>query len=161
MPVFERLAQYLKHASRKFRKFIEKEYTIVRKRYLAGHRIGTTTDHSHRRHCVMRRSEGPSRHQSRAVAEFSGHRMYLGGFECLAKRKRGHNRWQTLGHHRFSRTGRPYKQYIVPTGTGHLEGALHILLSLDFVEIVVETTYRSSELRTGIDLDRCRHIATG
>lgn len=54
MAVFEGLSQYLEDSAGKFWKFIEEEYAVVGKGYLAGHRVGASADHGYGRYGVMR-----------------------------------------------------------------------------------------------------------
>jgi hypothetical protein len=59
-PGLDRLAQHFQHSAVEFRKLVEKENTIVRKRDLPGSRSRTAAYQRHRRSGVMRAAERPS-----------------------------------------------------------------------------------------------------
>src|SRR5439155_3931211 len=61
--VLERLTQGFQHVLGKLRKLVQEQHAEMRERHLPGMGRAAPSDEPRRRHRVMRRTEGPRRHQ--------------------------------------------------------------------------------------------------
>ena len=135
LTVFKRLAKHLQYRLRELGQLVEIEHTIVGKTDLSRHRVGTTANEGDTRNSMVRGAEGTLGDQTRRSTK-SRHRMYLGGFESFAERKRRKNRRQALRHHRLARARRSHHNHVMSSGCSDGKGTLHHLLSLDVLEVV-------------------------
>ena len=77
--------------------------------------------------------------------------MYLCRLKTLGKGQRRQNGGQTLGHHTLAGAGRTYHDDVVATGSGYLQGPLHILLSADIREVKIKIVLLLVELLAGVN----------
>ena len=86
--------------------------------------------------------------------------MHLGGFERLVERERRADTRNAFGEHRFAAAGRADHEDVVATRDRDLDGALHVLLSLDVGEVVFDRVeFAEDGVRVdahGLDVERAR-----
>src|SRR5262245_49560558 len=76
----------------------------------------------------------------------------LGGLEGLREGQVRQNRGKPLCEHRLARTGGSHQDHIMSSGCSDLQGALHMLLSFDFVEVGLIEAVLSEKI---LQIDMC------
>ena len=133
--IFQRLAHDLEHVARKLRQLVEKQQAVVGQRNLAGTRHDAAADQARVGDGVVRRAEGPLRHQAGRGVQHAGDGVNLGGFQSLLEGQRRQDRGQPLGQHGLARAGRADHENVVAAGRGHFQRALGRLLAAHIAEI--------------------------
>ena len=95
---------------------------------------------------VVRRAEGPVRHQPLLRVEHPGHGVDLGGFERFLKAQRRQDGWRSLGQHGLGlELGYQDQEDVVVAGRGDFERALGHVLAAHVLEVPKGTACSSSE----------------
>ena len=106
------------------RQLIEEQHTVVCETYLSGSRLGSSTEESGIRNCMMRAPKRPSRHEPILTVQQTANAGNFRCLNCFAQRERRKNRWDPLRDHRFTRARRPYaKECCSPVGQFFTEPA--------------------------------------
>ena len=109
-----------------------------------------TTDHRYRAHAVMRRPQRRPTHETTAYGLSRG-RVNSGGIEGSGVVEIGQEPGESIGQHRFARTGRSDHEQVVTTGGGDLNGEPGQRMATNFGEIGSSRWWRHERLigRTG------------
>ena len=138
-PLLERLPEHLEHAAPELGQLVQKQHPVVGQRHLARTGRLSAADERDLRREVVRRPEGPTRHQSARRGDLSRHGVYLGRLERLLGRERRQDRRQPPRQHRLSRAGRPDENDVVAARRSDLQRPLGMSLSLHVGEILAVT----------------------
>ena len=101
---------------------VEEEHAVVGEAHLPGARQPAAPHQPGRRHRVVRRAEGPLRHQRTSGVEQPGHRVDAGDGDGLVDRQRGEDPRQAPREHGLPRPRGAGHEDGVASGRGDLEG---------------------------------------
>jgi len=162
VPVLERLAQDLEGGAFELRQLVEKQHAVMRERDFARTRNRAASEQRDIRYRVVRRAKRPRLPIHLPRDRFAGGGVDAEDLEMLFERRRGHDRREAFGDHRFSRAGRPDHEQIVRAGDGDFDRAAQRLLALDFRKIrgaVARGRLRATPRHRGIERRELRFVA--
>ena len=132
---------------------------MVRERDLARHRVRAAADEPGVGDRVVRRAERPPRHEPAPGVQQPADAVDLRRLQRLVGRERGEDAGHAPREHRLARARRPDHERVVPTGRGHFERALGVLLPAHVGE--VDGVGRGGVVLRLADVRRAAALAVG